>query len=341
MADGTGAGADGTGDSGRSGPLSMKALSTGTRTVAVIAGPTASGKSALALDLAETQGGVVINADAMQCYRDLRILTARPTVADEARAPHRLFGTVPGNDRVTAVAWRAAALAAVDVALAAGRLPILVGGSGLYLKALMEGLPAMPAVPDAVRASVAARMAAEGPATLHAWLAGHDPRTAARLAPGDSQRIARAVEVLEATGRPQSDWLAAATPQPPEGLRFVVTLLDPPRDALYAACDRRFGAMLDAGALDEVRALLALNLDPGLPVMKVIGVPELGAVLRGTLSLDAAADRACRMTRNYAKRQTTWFRHQLTAAHGSHVTILRSPPGAASDSLQDLRVRLD
>ncbi|MFN8723866.1 MAG: tRNA (adenosine(37)-N6)-dimethylallyltransferase MiaA [Rhodospirillales bacterium] len=331
-----GAGADATGDSGDARPLS-----TGARPVVVVAGPTASGKSTLALDLARARGGVVVNADAMQCYADLRVLTARPGPADEAAAPHRLYGTEPDAGRMTAIRWREAALAEIAAAHAAGRLPILVGGSGLYLKALMEGLPAMPAVPDAVRSAVAARMAAEGPAALHGWLASRDPATAARLAPGDRQRIARAVEVLEATGRPQSDWLAGPASPPPPGLRFVVAVLDPPRDALYAACDRRFGAMLAAGAIEEVRALVARGLAPDLPVMKVIGVPELSAVLAGTMPLADAAARARQATRNYAKRQVTWFRHQMTAAHGSHVTILRSPPGTASDSLPDLLVRLD
>ena len=221
-----GAGADATGDSGDARPLS-----TGARPVVVVAGPTASGKSTLALDLARARGGVVVNADAMQCYADLRVLTARPGPADEAAAPHRLYGTEPAAGRMTAIRWREAALAEIAAAHAAGRLPILVGGSGLYLKALMEGLPAMPAVPDAVRSAVAARMAAEGPSALHGWLASRDPATAARLALGDRQRVARAVEVLEATGRPQSEWLAGPASPPPPGLRFVVAVLDPARDA--------------------------------------------------------------------------------------------------------------
>jgi tRNA dimethylallyltransferase len=184
-------------------------------------------------------------------------------------------------------------------------------------------------------------MEAEGAPAVHAWLADRDPATAARLAPGDRQRIARAVEVLVATGRPRSEWLAEPAAAPPPGLRFVVVILDPPRDALYAACDRRFEAMLAAGAMEEVDALVARGLAPDLPVMKVIGVAELAAVRARTARMADAVARAQQATRNYAKRQVTWFRHQMTAAHGSHVTILRSPPGTASDSLADVLVRLD
>ncbi|HZH28173.1 MAG TPA: tRNA (adenosine(37)-N6)-dimethylallyltransferase MiaA [Azospirillaceae bacterium] len=311
-------------------------LSIDARPVLVVGGPTASGKSALALDLAEELGGVVVNADSMQLYGDLRILTARPSEADEARVPHRLYGVLSAQDRSTAITWRDRALAEIAAAHGAGRVPVLVGGTGLYLKALMDGLPAVPAVDEAVRAAVQARLAAEGVQALHAWLARWDPVTAARLAPGDTQRVARAVEVLEGTGRPLSAWLADAAPRPPSGLRFVVAVLNPPRDRLYATCDRRFLAMLDLGALDEVAALLAKGLAGDLPVMKVIGVRELGDHLQGRASLDDAVRRAQQATRNYAKRQATWFRHQLAGGAGRTLMCFPAPPPARDPAFRTL-----
>ncbi|WP_158043949.1 tRNA (adenosine(37)-N6)-dimethylallyltransferase MiaA [Skermanella pratensis] len=287
--------------------------------VVVVGGPTASGKSALALDLAEEFGGTVINADSMQIYAELPVLTARPTAADEARAPHRLYGALSAAERCSAARWQALALAEIREAHKAGRLPIVVGGTGLYIRALMEGLADIPPIPEAVRASVRERRETLGGPGLHALLAGRDPATAARLKPGDSQRLSRALEVLEATGRSITDWQSDPAAGPPPGLRFVPFVVDPPRGALYAACDRRFDAMMERGALDEVRALLELGLSPGLPAMKALGVPELSAYLRGEGGLEDAVAAAKTATRRYAKRQGTWFRHQLGPAHGSHV----------------------
>jgi len=285
--------------------------------VLVVCGPTATGKSALAVDLAEALGGVVIDADSMQVYRELSILTARPGPADLARAPHRLYGVLPAAEACSAARWRAHALAEIAEASARGRLPILVGGTGLYLRALIEGLAEIPAVPPSVRRRVARHLAAVGGEAFRAELAGGDPVTAARLAPGDSQRLIRAREVLEATGRPISAWQAAPGLAPPPGLVFRIVALLPPRAALYAACGARFAAMMAAGAVDEVAALDALGLDPALPAMKALGVPPLRRHLAGAVDRAAAVDEAVRDTRHYAKRQSTWFRRQLPPAGGA------------------------
>jgi tRNA dimethylallyltransferase len=288
-------------------------------TVIVVGGPTASGKSALALDLAEEFGGTVINADSMQIYRELSVLTARPTGADEARAPHRLYGALPDSERCSAARWQAMALEEIRTARASGRVPIVVGGTGLYLRALMEGLADIPPVPAAIRASIRDLQADIGSPGLHALLTERDPETAARLKPGDTQRLLRAVEVLEATGRSITAWQSDPVAGPPAGLRFLPVVVDPPRETLYAACDGRFDKMIELGALDEVRGLMALDLPADLPVMKALGVPELSSYLRSEIGLSEAAASARQSTRRYAKRQGTWFRHQLAPAHGCHV----------------------
>lgn len=284
----------------------------------LLAGPTASGKSALAMMLAARLGGQVINADSMQVYADLRILTARPTPAEEALVPHALYGVRDAAEAGSAAWWRGAALAAMEAARAAGRVPILVGGTGLYFAALTEGLAEIPPVPEAARAEARARLAAEGPAALHAALALRDPITAARLKPGDSQRIARAYEVALGTGRPLSAWLAAGGTGPAPW-RFRGIVLDPPRDTLRAAIAARFDAMLAEGALAEVAALAARGLDAALPAMRAHGVPELIAHLGGGMSLAEAKARAVLNTGQYTKRQATWFRHHPLAAGGTRI----------------------
>ncbi len=276
----------------------------------VVAGPTASGKSALALALAERFDGVVINADSMQVYRTLRVLTARPGPAEEARAPHRLYGILGPDELCSAGRWRALAQAACDEAWAAGRLPVVTGGTGLYIRALVDGLSPVPEVPDDVRTATRRHFAALGNVAFHAELARRDPAMAARLDPGNSQRLMRAWEVLEATGRSLADWQAEPPADRLDARVFTVAVM-PPRDALYASCDQRFLAMLDGGALDEVRALMALNLDPSLPAMKALGVAELIALAQGRLARNEAVAAAQQATRRYAKRQLTWFRHQL------------------------------
>jgi tRNA dimethylallyltransferase len=277
----------------------------------LIAGPTASGKSALALDLALGAGGVVINADSMQVYRDLSIITARPTPEDEARVPHRLYGHVDAGVNFSAGAWLTDALRALDEARGQGRLPIFVGGTGLYFKALTSGLSTVPPVPAAVRDSVRARLERDGVEALHAELRLRDPRAAERLNPRDRTRIARALEVVEATGRSLLDWHREGQPPilPKDSFRALFLNLD--RDQLYARIDARFEAMLAAGARDEVARLAARHLDPLLPAMKAHGVPALIRHLKGEISLEEARTIGCADTRHYAKRQFTWFRHQL------------------------------
>ncbi len=278
----------------------------------LIGGPTASGKSALAVDVAERFGGVVVNADSMQVYRDLPILTAWPDASLRARAPHRLYGVLDGALRCSAGRWRAMALAEIERIRRDGALPILVGGTGLYFRALLQGLAPVPAVSAPVRAQVAALRAREGTAALHARLAARDPETARRLAPADTQRVARAYEVLEATGRPLAAWQAERH----EGYagRAAAVVLAPPRPALYDSCDARFDRMMAAGALAEAARLLRRGLDPGLPVMKAVGVRPLRDHLAGAVPRERAVALARQATRRYAKRQTTWFRHQMAEA---------------------------
>jgi tRNA dimethylallyltransferase len=276
----------------------------------IVAGPTCSGKSALALSLAERLHGVIINADAMQVYRELRVLTARPTPADEARAPHHLYGVRPAAEASTVAWWRQACLDAMDGA--GSRIPILCGGTGLYLGALTAGLAAIPETPDDARNEARALLAEIGPEALHARLSDVDPETAARLRPSDSQRLARAWEVWRGTGQGLAAWQDAHTP-PAQPWRFSAIILDPPRDTLRAAIATRFDAMLAQGALDEVRVLLDQNLPPSLPAMRAHGVPELSAYLRGDITLAEAANRARLVTGQYTKRQATWFRHRHIA----------------------------
>ncbi len=274
----------------------------------IVAGPTCSGKSALALGLAERLEGTVINADAMQCYRELRVITARPTPAEEALVPHRLYGVRPAAEPGHVAWWRGAALEAMGQAQAALRLPILCGGTGLYFWSLVHGIAEIPEVPEQVRAQARRSLAELGAHGLHAALAAVDPETAAGLRPTDSQRLARAWEVWRATGRGLAAW--QAQPGTPAPWRFALLLLDPPREALRAAIAARFATMLDQGAVAEVQALLALGLDPALPAMRAHGVPELAAHLRGEITLAEAERRAVLATGQYTKRQATWFRHR-------------------------------
>ncbi|MGL5168223.1 MAG: tRNA (adenosine(37)-N6)-dimethylallyltransferase MiaA [Afipia sp.] len=277
----------------------------------LIAGPTASGKSALALALAEVTGGIVINTDSMQVYGDLRVLTARPTPDDEARVPHRLYGYCDAAVNCSAGSWVADAAAVLVEARAANRLPIFVGGTGLYFKALTRGLSAVPPIPQEVRDDVRARMERDGVEAMHAELAQRDPASAEKLKPRDSARIARALEVIEATGRSLRDWHHEGLPPLLPADQTVAIFLAPDRKELYARIDKRFTAMLDAGALDEVAALAARKLDPILPAMKAHGVPALIRHLAGEITLEEAIDIGQTDTRHYAKRQFTWFRHQL------------------------------
>ncbi len=277
------------------------------RRALIIAGPTCSGKSALALHLAERFGGTIINADAMQIYRELRIVTARPSEAEETLVPHRLYGVRPAAEAGSVAWWRDAALEA----MAAAQVPILCGGTGMYLRSLTAGLADIPNPGEAARAEARARLAQHGAPALHAQLARVDPQTAATLRPSDGQRVARAWEVWRGTGRGLTDWLKAE--KLPADYLFRVVVLDPPRQELRAAIAARFTSMLAQGALAEVERLMALGLDPALPAMQAHGVPELSAALHGSISLAEAERRAVLASAQYTKRQATWFRHQSLA----------------------------
>jgi tRNA dimethylallyltransferase len=279
--------------------------------IVMIAGPTASGKSALALALAEQTGGTIINADSMQVYRDLRVITARPTLEQETRVPHRLYGHVDAAENYSVGRWCVDASEAVAEAQRAGRLPVVVGGTGLYFTALTRGLAAVPPIPAQIRAGVRERLAAEGIAGLYADLQGRDPASAQRLMPGDRARITRALEVVLATGRPLSAWLREGMPPALAATHAIEIFLSVDRAELYRRIDARFDDMLVSGAVEEVRRLAARDLDPALPAMKAHGVPWLIRHLKGEVGLGQAAAEAKRDTRRYTKRQETWFRHQL------------------------------
>ncbi len=279
--------------------------------VILIAGPTASGKSALALTLAEKLGGVIINADSMQVYRDLRIITARPTPEEEARAPHVLYGHIDAAENYSVGHWCTDAAATLAAVQRQSRAAVLAGGTGLYFNALTRGLAAVPPIPKEIRDTVRARLASDGVAALHAELESRDPAAAARLMPGDRARVTRALEVVLATGRSLLAWHEGGNPAGLDASRAAKIFLMPDRDALLRRIEKRFDAMIAAGALEEVRALAARRLKPDLPAMKAHGVPWLIRHLNGEITLADAVEGAKRDTRQYTKRQATWFRNQL------------------------------
>nr|WP_313535055.1 tRNA (adenosine(37)-N6)-dimethylallyltransferase MiaA [Sphingomonas sp.] len=284
----------------------MNMISPGLPRVALIAGPTASGKSALALALAEKNRGTVINADSMQVYADLRILTARPSAEEEARAPHRLFGHIDGAEACSAARWAAEARAAIAEAHAEDRLPILVGGTGLYLRTLIDGIAPIPEIAPAIRAEVRTLPVAEA----HAMLALADPAAAARLHATDTTRVARALEVVRSTGRTLAEWQDRREGGIGDEIQVVAMILLPDRAWLGERIDRRFATML-ATAEDEVHALLArTDIPADAPVLRAIGVEEIGRVLRGEWTVEQAQEAGATATRQYAKRQYTWFRRQ-------------------------------
>jgi tRNA dimethylallyltransferase len=300
----------------------------------VIGGPTASGKSTLALRLGERVGGVIINADSMQLYRELRILTARPGPIEEARVPHRLYGVLSADQPGSAGRWLDLAKAAIEEAAVQGRPAIVVGGTGLYLHALLNGLADVPPVPAAVRAAAGERYDELGGPAFRAELRARDPVMAARFQPHDRQRLIRAYEVISATGRSLADWQTdaparVALPRPMVGLALL-----PPRAEVYARIARRLAAMIEAGALAELEALQALRLSPELPLMKAVAVRELLGHLEGRVDLASALARATIQTRRYAKRQRTWLRHQMpeltpVACFGDAPEIMAEPAIAA------------
>lgn len=307
---------------------------TGQPFAVLIAGPTASGKSALALRLAGLLDGEIVNADSMQVYRELRILTARPSEAEEATRPHRLYGHVSGAEAYSTGQWVADAVAAIDAVAEAGRVPIVVGGTGLYFKALTEGFVDVPPIPDDVRVVTRAEVDRIGPPAAHRLLRDLDPAWAAQVHENDPQRIARGLEVVRATGRPLTDWHRDPA-VPPLALPALKIVLEPDRAWLYERIDRRFAAMVEAGALDEVEALLALDLPAHLPAMKALGVPDLAAHVSGDLELEAAMAQAATRSRQYAKRQSTWFRQQMIAWNRLHEQDLESQIGKIFSFIDD------
>jgi tRNA dimethylallyltransferase len=275
----------------------------------LIAGPTASGKSALALAVAEKFGGEIVNADSMQLYREMRVLTARPSLAEEARVPHHLYGVTGAASPLSAGRWAVLAAAAMREIAARGRLPVIVGGTGLYFRALVEGLAPIPQIPADIREAVRAEVAEAGP-HAHALLAEADPVLAETIRPSDLQRIARGIEVFRATGRPLSAWQQEPAVPLVAG-NFAKLVLAPEREWLRDRIDRRFDLMLEAGALEEAAAMSALRLDPSLPAMKALGLRPLIRHLAGEIPLEEAAEAGKRESRAYAKRQETWFRTQM------------------------------
>lgn len=273
----------------------------------LIAGPTASGKSALALEMAARTGAVIVNADSQQLYADLRVLSARPSVEEEARAEHRLYGVADAAEAWSVGRWSRAAMALL--AELEARPVLFVGGTGLYFTALTKGLADIPEIPPEARGAADRAFEAEGEATFRRRLAELDPAAARRIETGDRQRLTRAMAVAQHTGRALSDWTAQTTPLLAPG-SWTGMVVEPDRAALYARCDARVARMVEAGALDEVRALMARGLDPALPAMKAVGVREFAAHLAGETTQEAAIEATRQATRNYAKRQLTWFRNQ-------------------------------
>lgn len=280
------------------------------RNVIILCGPTASGKSALALKLARQADGVIINADSMQVYAGIPIVTAAPSAEDMAHAPHRLFGYMDPATPCSVAMWLEAARIAVYETWQEGKTPIIVGGTGMYIKALLNGIVAIPDISPFIRQEARAL----GREAAYTTLQRHDPETASRLKPGDTQRIVRAYEVWRETGKPLSYWQAQPPLLPLPDARFITCALDIPRDTLYQRCNQRLLAMLENGALEEINALLSRNLSSDLPAMRAVGVPELIRYIQGEWTIEYATEKAQQSTRNYAKRQLTWLRHQLPDA---------------------------
>jgi tRNA dimethylallyltransferase len=277
--------------------------------ITLLAGPTASGKSRRALEMAARTGAVIVNADSQQLYADLRVLSARPSVGEEALAEHRLYGVADAAEAWSVGRWSRAVLPVLADLAAEGRPALLVGGTGLYFTALTTGLADIPDVPVEIRERAGADFDADGEATFRRRLAGVDPAAEARIEVGDRQRLTRAWAVAQHTGRALSDWTAGTTPLLAPGT-WTGLVIEPEREALYANCDQRVAQMIEAGALDEVRALMARELDPALPAMKAVGVREFASHLAGETTLATAIEATRQATRNYAKRQLTWFRNQ-------------------------------
>lgn len=284
-----------------------------TSSIVLIGGPTASGKSAFAARMAMERNGNIINADAMQVYAGLPVLTAQPSPEDRAKIPHLLYEITAPSEASSAGKWIALAEKAIQKTLSEGKTPILVGGTGLYFDALMGGLADIPPIPDSVRAEIINRYDTLGEEAFRAELAARDPESAAKIARNDKQRLIRAFEVHRHTGKTLGEWQKQNAPSA-RNYTAERHLLLPPREELYAACDNRFQAMMERGAVNEVERLLERKLSPDLPAMKILGVREIAAYLRGEINKEEAASKAQQMTRNYAKRQITWFRNKWETA---------------------------
>jgi tRNA dimethylallyltransferase len=287
----------------------MKLISS--KPILIVTGPTASGKSGFALAAAEKYNGVIINCDSMQVYTELRLITARPSLLDETMVSHKLYGTMAAESVCSVGKWRELAIKEIEACWRAHKIPIITGGTGLYIKALIDGLAEIPPVPKDIRDAVTLHRNTVGHTAFHYELGKFDPVSANKLNPADSQRMIRAYTVYATTNRTLSDWHKDKPTTPPLEANYTSIVFDPPRDKLYARCEMRFDWMVRNGALDEVRSLMDLNLDSMLPVMKALGVRELVAYLENQLTLEDAVSGAKRATRNYAKRQMTWFRNQL------------------------------
>jgi len=281
------------------------------RPVLIIAGPTASGKSDFALELAKRFEGVVINCDSMQVYHELKVITARPSSVDEGDIPHKLYGIISAADNFSAGIWRTLAATEIEACWESGKLPIVTGGTGLYIKSLMGGLTEIPSVPKRIREEVIERRGKIGVEAFHDELREFDPISAERLNKSDTQRVIRAYEVYMATKHPLSYWHKQEQSTEPFPAHYQTIIFEPPRDVLYEKCEDRLDLMLKNGALDEVRALKDIDLDPRCPAMKALGIPEFLAYLNNKMSLEDALNAAKQSTRRYAKRQTTWFRNQI------------------------------
>ncbi len=280
----------------------------------LIAGPTASGKSSAALKLAAACNGAIVNADSMQVYRELRILSARPSAEEEASVPHYLYGTVPASCAFSTGMWVEEVIKVLETVWGQDRIPIIVGGTGLYFYALEHGLSPVPDIPQDIRNKWREKLAGDGVAAVYEALKVNDDIMAGKLNPTDSQRIVRALEVKEATGISLSEWHRRDTSEPVlSGDDILRVVIAPERPEIYRRCDQRLDWMIENGGLDEVRELLALKLDPQLPVMKALGVPQLGQYLRQEMSLDEARTRVKTDTRRYAKRQLTWIKRNMIA----------------------------
>ena len=281
------------------------------RPVLIIAGPTASGKSDFALELAKKYEGVVINCDSMQVYHELKVITARPSSVDEGDIPHKLYGIISAADTFSAGIWRTLAETEIEACWESGKLPIVTGGTGLYIKSLMGGLTEIPSVPKKIREEVIEHRGKIGVEAFHDELREFDPISAERLNKSDTQRVIRAYEVFMATKHSLSYWHNQEQSAEPFHAHYQTIIFEPPRDVLYEKCEDRLDLMLKNGALDEVRALKDIDLDPRCPAMKALGIPEFLAYLNNKMSLEDALNAAKQSTRRYAKRQTTWFRNQI------------------------------